>query len=80
MVVVREVTRVLQQPGHDVLVNQTPVPCPIVAQKHNLSHHTLPQSLPPVLGKMEHPSHAGDTPGSPQAMDTHQALDTSTVS
>ena len=30
---------------------------PLVAQKPNLSHHALPQSLPPVLGKLDHASH-----------------------
>ena len=30
---------------------------PLVAQKPNLSHHALPQSLPPVLGKLDHATH-----------------------
>ena len=53
MVVVREVTRVLEAPSSP----QASVPslAPMVAQRPQLSHHTLPQSAPPVLAKLEHP-------------------------
>ena len=54
MVVVREVTRVLETSSSSPQAS-VPSLAPMVAQRPQLSHHTLPQSAPPVLAKLEHP-------------------------
>ena len=53
MVVVREVTRMISQDHVDTSPSQSATLAPMVAQKATLSHHALPQSLPPVLAKMD---------------------------
>ena len=55
MVVVREVTRMISQDQVDTSPSpsQSATLAPMVAQKATLSHHALPQSLPPVLAKMD---------------------------
>merc|ERR1719464_1114066 len=78
MVVVREVTSVLEPPPP---AHAQPVPAlaPLVAQKPQLSHHTLPQSQAPVLAKLEHPSHGGSQvlSSQPQAPVTTELLNMS---
>ena len=78
MVVVREVTSVLDSPPAQTV----PALAPLVAQKPQLSHHTLPQSQVPVLAKLEHPSHGGSQVLSslPQAPVTNELLNMSRVS
>lgn len=62
MVVVREVTRVLEAPSPASPQASMPALAPMVAQRPQLSHHTLPQSAPPVLAKLEHPPVISDPP------------------
>ena len=88
MVVVREVTRVLAaDPGLETPVSSPglrPSLAPLVAQRPQLSHHALPQSVPPVLAKLEHPSHdqviTSAPSGQPPAPAANELLNTSRVS
>ena len=75
MVVVREVTRVLEAPASASPQASVPALAPMVAQRPQLSHHTLPQSAPPVLAKLEHPPVMSDQPQVPSEL-----LNTSRVS
>ena len=70
MVVVREVAV------------QEPVPCPMVSQKPTLSHHQQAQSMPPVLGKMEHSPNTTmeNNVSLPQAISSNELTNTSKVS
>ena len=77
MVVVREVTRVLEAPVSPQSQTSGSGLAPMVAQRPQLSHHTLPQSAPPVLAKLEHPSHGSQVISAPAPS---ELLNTSRVS
>ena len=77
MVVVREVTRVLEAPVSPQSQTSASGLAPMVAQRPQLSHHTLPQSAPPVLAKLEHPSHGSQVTSAPAPS---ELLNTSRVS
>ena len=71
MVVVREVIR--ENTSSSSSPNTSSL-CPMVAQKATLSHHTLPQSLPPVLGKMDHMANHGQTSPAISPLPSQQQL------